>query len=97
MTCTKWAEGCKNVTRKPLNRKEIFMQERDYIKIGERIYYRRKKDLKLTQSQLAKRMAVSPKTISNWECGTKHISLEHLVILSNSLGVTPNDLLGYSA
>lgn len=98
MTCTKWAEGCENVTRKPLNRKEIFMQKYYYdnIKIGGNIRDLRIKHEK-SQAQLAMRLGVSSKTIHNWERGNKGFSIEHLIALSNYFGVTTDKILGLTA
>lgn len=43
----------------------------DQIKIGHFIAQRRR-DLDLTQRQLADRLDISDKTVSKWECGVSH-------------------------
>ena len=64
----------------------------DVKKIGEFIAYNRK--LKgLTQEELGKILGVTNKTISRWENGNYMPDLSLLKPLSDSLGVTLNELL----
>lgn len=51
----------------------------------------RRKDLNLTQKELADRIGVSDKTISKWECGKGLPDLEILSELCRVLGITVND------
>ena len=63
---------------------------------GKKIFdFRRKKGY--SQAKIAEMLDVSPKTVSNWERGTRLISLEHLVRLSIVLNTTTNDLLSLAA
>ncbi|MEE1210577.1 helix-turn-helix domain-containing protein [Parafannyhessea umbonata] len=48
-----------------------------------------------SQRQLAAIMGVSEKSVSAWETGRVEMKADHLLALSNWLGCTPNDLLGY--
>ena len=57
------------------------MNTEDLKKIGVRIVERRK-ELKLTQEQIAERMNVSIQMISNIERGNKAIKIENLLKLS---------------
>ena len=64
----------------------------DYQLIGRRIrMYRKQKNI--SQFALAERIDKSPTFISNLETGVKGTSLETLVAIANSLGVTTDSLL----
>ena len=62
-------------------------------KIGQAIVERRGK-LNLTQTMLAEKLHVSPKTISKWESGRGLPSIDILPELSRTLGITIDELLG---
>ena len=64
----------------------------DAIKVGDRLHDLRKKN-GLTQEQLAEKVGVSTKSISNYERGAKLFSLETLTTLSTTLGTTTDDIL----
>lgn len=68
------------------------MTSEDLIQIGVRIVERRK-ELKLTQEQVAERMNVSIQMISNIERGKKAIKIENLLKLSNILKTSTDYLL----
>lgn len=63
------------------------------IEIGNRIFQRRKQ-LGLTQVQLARQMGFARETISNWERGTRQILAEDIPVLTKALRVSPNYLFG---
>ena len=64
----------------------------DYIIIGKRIkVFRLKK--KITQEELAFQIGTSASYISNIESGKKKPSLQKLVQISETLGVTINDFI----
>ena len=63
--------------------------------IGYRIN-RRRKELGLTQENLAEKMDVSIQMISNLELGKKAIRPENLIKLCNSLNVSADYILGLS-
>lgn len=65
----------------------IFLKE-----MGQRVVARRKQ-LHLTQEQLAERMDVTPQMISSTELGKKAIRPENLVKLSQALSVSADYLL----
>lgn len=60
--------------------------------IGQRINLRRK-ELKLTQEQLAEKMDVSVQMISNLELGKKAVRPENIVKLCNILSVSADYIL----
>ena len=64
----------------------------DTLKIGQFIAKNRK-EKKLTQEQLAKKLGVTAKTISRWENGNYMPDISMLKPLSEELGITLNDLL----
>lgn len=70
------------------------MQKSDnfYSNMGKRIVTRRKQ-LGLSQEELAELADVSPQMISTAERGSKSILSENLLKLSNALGVTADYLL----
>ena len=53
----------------------------------------RRKELGLTQRQLAEKLSVSDKTISKWECGGGLPEVGLMLPLCGELGVTVNELL----
>jgi len=64
----------------------------DYKKIGQKIASERVK-LHLTQTSLAEKLCVSPKTVSKWESGKGLPSIEFLPELSMMFGISIDDLL----
>ena len=69
-----------------------YMNTEDLKKIGVRIVERRK-ELKLTQEQIAERMNVSIQMISNIERGNKAIKIENLLKLCNILKTSTDYIL----
>ena len=67
----------------------------DYVDIGRRIRIQRRQ-LNLTQGQLAQKIGVSPSFIGHLERGTRQASLETLVALANELDVSVDYLLASS-
>ena len=67
----------------------------DYTKLGRRIQ-RIRHERGLTQAELAERADVSPPYISHIERGVKTTSLDTLVRIAESLGVTLDELLADS-
>lgn len=53
-----------------------------------------RKEKNLTQEELAKKLCVSPKTLSSYENNRNLPNIEMLILLSDTLGVSINDLLG---
>lgn len=53
-----------------------------------------RKEKNLTQEELAKKICVSPKTLSSYENNRNLPNIEMLILLSDTLGVSINDLLG---
>lgn len=62
------------------------------MNIGERIKEARK-NMKMTQEQLAEKVGVSFQTVSSWEKGDYLPAMDKLEILAASLAVTPTDLV----
>lgn len=54
-----------------------------------------RKNLELTQAELAEKMMVSVQTISKWECGKTMPDIIQIVPLASILGVTTDCLLGF--
>lgn len=52
-----------------------------------------RKELGLSQDDLAERIYVSRQTISNWECGRTYRDVQSLHLLSNVFGVTVDSLI----
>lgn len=48
---------------------------------------------KMTQKQLADKMAISDKTISKWECGSGNPNISFILKLSNILNIDVRELL----
>lgn len=55
-----------------------------------------RKNKRMTQSELAEALYVTPQTVSKWECGSSEPELSKLYDLCNTLSVSPDDLLGFS-
>lgn len=55
----------------------------------------RRKSMNMTQEELSKALGVKRSTIAMWESGENEPRLSMLVRLSQVLGCTPNDLLGF--
>lgn len=68
------------------------MHEADLINIGKRIQQRRKQ-LSLTQEQVAEMMNVSVQMISNLERGNKAIRIDNLINLCSILSVSTDYIL----
>ncbi len=64
----------------------------DQIQIGKFISETRK-ELRLTQRQLADVLDISDKTVSKWECGKGLPKVSLMLPLCNTLHITVNDLL----
>lgn len=63
----------------------------DQAKTG-RFIAARRKELGLTQRQLAERLSISDKTVSKWECGGGLPEVGLMLPLCGALGVTVNEL-----
>ena len=63
------------------------------MKLGESIYNLRKKQ-GLSQERLAEKINVTRQTISNWELGDTSPNPEQLKILSKTLNVSVDELIG---
>ncbi len=63
------------------------------VNFGERIYQLRK-DLGLSQEEIAAKMNVSRQTISNWENGGAHPTIDKAVELANLFDVSLDELVG---
>ena len=55
----------------------------------------RRKSMNMTQEELSQALGVKRSTIAMWESGENEPRLSMLVRLSQVLGCTPNDLLGF--
>jgi transcriptional regulator with XRE-family HTH domain len=55
----------------------------------------RRKSKNMTQEELSQALGVKRSTIAMWESGENEPRLSMLVRLSQVLGCTPNDLLGF--
>ena len=64
----------------------------DTNKVGKRIQETRHRR-GMTQSELAQKLGMTPKYISNLECGEKKPTLETFVAISNALQIDANTLL----
>lgn len=60
--------------------------------MGKRIAHRRK-ELGLTQDEVAEQAGLTPQTVSSAERGTKALRPENIVKLCQALKTTPNELL----
>ena len=63
--------------------------------IGE-IILQRRKELNMTQKELAEKLNVTDRTISRWECGTTLPDVLMLPEISELYGITVDDLYKYS-
>lgn len=64
----------------------------DMTKVGKRIQeMRQRRDM--TQAELSHKLGMTPKYISNIECGGKNPTLETFVALANALQIDANTLL----
>ena len=68
----------------------------DHMKTGE-VISKRRKELGLTQSQLAKSLHISFQAVSKWENGTAYPDIEMLPKLAATLNTTIDALFGYSS
>lgn len=64
----------------------------DQVKVGAFIQQLRKEQ-GLTQAQLGQKLGVTNKTVSRWECGNYMPDLDLCLLLSDTLGITVNELL----
>ena len=64
----------------------------DQIKIGKFIAERRK-NLRLTQAELANRLSITDRAVSKWENGKSMPDSSIMLALCEVLGITVNDLL----
>ncbi|KAF1297882.1 hypothetical protein BAU15_08230 [Enterococcus sp. JM4C] len=53
----------------------------------------KRKELGLTQEELAEKLSVSRSAVSNWEIGRNYPDIQTLIILSKTFGVSIDDLL----
>ena len=60
--------------------------------LGKRIAYHRK-NLGLTQEQLAEKLGVSRQAVSKWETGTAEPSTSNLLALAKAFNISPEELL----
>lgn len=68
----------------------------DHLKTGE-VISKRRKEMGLTQNQLAKTLNISFQAVSKWENGTAYPDIEMLPKLAAALNTTVDALLGYSS
>lgn len=68
----------------------------DQLKTGE-VIYKRRRELELTQNQLAKLLGISFQAVSKWENGTAYPDIEMLPKLAAALHTTVDALLGYES
>lgn len=68
----------------------------DHLKTGE-VISKKRKELGLTQNQLAKTLNISFQAVSKWENGTAYPDIEMLPRLAAALNTTVDALLGYSS
>ena len=64
----------------------------DQVKIGQFIAHLRR-EMNITQRELAERLSVSDKTVSKWECGNGLPEVSLMLPLCKVLGITVNELL----
>ena len=69
-------------------------QTMDHLKTGE-VISKRRRELGLTQNQLAKTLNISFQAVSKWENGTAYPDIEMLPRLAAALNTTVDALLGY--
>lgn len=68
----------------------------DNLKTGE-IISKRRREMGLTQNQLAKSLNISFQSVSKWENGASYPDIEMLPKLAAALGTTVDALLGYGS
>ena len=68
----------------------------DHLKTGE-VICKRRKELGLTQNQLAKSLNISFQSVSKWENGSAYPDIEMLPKLAAALNTTVDALLGYES
>lgn len=68
----------------------------DNLKTGE-IISKRRREMGLTQNQLAKSLNISFQSVSKWENGASYPDIEMLPKLAAALGTTVDGLLGYGS
>lgn len=68
----------------------------DQLKTGE-VIYKRRRELELTQNQLAKLLNISFQAVSKWENGTAYPDIGMLPKLAAALHTTVDALLGYES
>lgn len=68
----------------------------EHLKTGE-VICKRRKELGLTQNQLAQSLNISFQAVSKWENGTAYPDIEMLPKLAAALSTTADALLGYSS
>jgi transcriptional regulator with XRE-family HTH domain len=72
----------------------VAVNDRDfYRRLGQRIAERRRA-LGMNQTELAERFAVSQQTMANYESGKLRVAVEMLPLLSDTLGITIEELIG---
>lgn len=54
-----------------------------------------RKQMSITQAQLAEKLGVSQSTVASWENGTRRPDLDMIPTLASIFGVSVNDLYGY--
>lgn len=69
------------------------MDNNFYLSIGKRIRSARNR-AGLTQTELASKANMSPATLGTYERGSRHISIEDLIILASKLETSIDYLLG---
>lgn len=67
----------------------------DQLKVGD-VISRKRKELGMTQNQLARTLNISFQAVSKWENSTAYPDIEMLPKLAASLNTTVDTLLGYS-
>ena len=68
----------------------------NYTDLGHKVRLLRKAR-RITQEDLARQVGISASFLGHIERGTRVLSLDTLLALCNTLGVTPNDLLSVEA
>lgn len=56
-----------------------------------------RKQMGITQLQLAEKLDVSQSTVASWENGTRRPDLDMIPTIANIFGVSVNDLYGYES
>jgi len=66
------------------------MNRTDYI-VGN-IFKKRRKEMRLTQTQLGERVGLPYSTLAGYERGIRGMSLETYFVLCDALGLDPNEV-----